>query len=396
MRKVLVGIVVLVLVSSLWHGVSFAQGEDEFQKFLREHQKEFLSYKKKIEEEFKEYVRINQEEFEKFKKEILKYWEEAKVTTKKEWVEYSKDYKKRKVVDFEKGIVEVSVIGEKDEDAIKELKKEVEDLLLEDKSKAFERDILAKRIEKRLKEKVSELKTSSVEKERILTPIFFKGTPSRKEVKKKVEELFKKAKKEVKPSKKVKGKKVYTVRFRLPKNALRKKAEQYKPLVVRFSSERKLPVELVFAIIHTESSFNPLARSPVPAYGLMQIVPQTAGKDASKLIFGRPKLLAPSYLYNGENNIKVGTAYFYLLYYRYFKGIKDPRTRLYCSIAAYNTGIGNVARALTGTTSLKKAVKKANSLSSEEVYEILMRNVPDETKNYLKRVLSRMRLYAGI
>ena len=139
-----------------------------------------------------------------------------------------------------------------------------------------------------------------------------------------------------------------------------------------------------------------MARSPVPAYGLMQIVPQTAGKDATRVLYGKPKLLAPSYLYNGEKNISVGATYFYLLYHHYFRNIKDPKSRLYCSIAAYNTGVGNVARALTGTTSLKKAIRQANSLSSDEVYRQLMRKVPDETKNYLRRVLKRMAMYQNV
>jgi membrane-bound lytic murein transglycosylase C len=225
-----------------------------------------------------------------------------------------------------------------------------------------------------------------------LTPIFFKKTPTQEEISRKVREIFKKARKEVKKAKN-KGEKIYTIKFKLPPKALLKKAEQYKDIVQIWADKRKLPMSLIFAIIHTESSFNPLARSPVPAYGLMQIVPQTAGKDATRVLYGKPKLLAPSYLYNSQNNIIIGTTFFYLLYHHYFKGIKDPKSRLYCSIAAYNTGVGNVAKALTGTYSLKKAIRKVNGMSSEEVYKVLLKNVPMETKNYLKYVLRRMKMY---
>src|SRR5690606_39614355 len=72
-------------------------------------------------------------------------------------------------------------------------------------------------------------------------------------------------------------------------------------------------------ILETESAFNPMAKSPIPAFGLMQIVPSSAGQDATAKLFGKPKLLAPSYLYNAENNIRVGAAYFNILYYRYFR-----------------------------------------------------------------------------
>ena len=83
----------------------------------------------------------------------------------------------------------------------------------------------------------------------------------------------------------------------------------------------------------------------MPAYGLMQIVPESAGKDATQQLFGQPKLLAPSYLYNSDNNIQVGTTYLNILYYRYLRKIENPTSRLYCTIAAYNTGAGNVAKA---------------------------------------------------
>ena len=129
----------------------------------------------------------------------------------------------------------------------------------------------------------------------------------------------------------------------------------------------------------------------------MQIVPQTAGRDVSEFLLGRPVLFAPSYLYNPENNIKIGTTYVYLLYYKYFKGVKNPESRLYCTIAAYNTGPGNVARALTGTTSLKRAYKVANAMDPDDVYRILLRNLPyRETRDYLRKVSARISVYKNL
>lgn len=111
-----------------------------------------------------------------------------------------------------------------------------------------------------------------------------------------------------------------------------------------------------------------------------------------------PGLLAPSYLYNPENNIKVGAAYFNILYYRYFRGIEDPLSRLYCSIAAYNTGPGNVSKALTGNSmALKPATRIANTMSPSEVHAHLMSNLPyEETVNYLRKVTSRLAKYEEV
>jgi membrane-bound lytic murein transglycosylase C len=62
-------------------------------------------------------------------------------------------------------------------------------------------------------------------------------------------------------------------------------------------------------------------------------------------------------------------------------------------IAAYNTGSGNVAKAF-GEKSVSSAVKKINSMSSEQVYQHLIKNLPyKETRNYLKKVNDRMKTY---
>ena len=140
-----------------------------------------------------------------------------------------------------------------------------------------------------------------------------------------------------------------------------------------------------------------MARSHIPAYGLMQIVPQSAGIDASEVVFGEKKLLSPSYLYNGNNNINIGTTYIYIVYYRYLKRVSNPESRLYCTIAAYNTGVGNVARAFTGTKSIRKAEAVINGMSPKEVYDTLLIKLPyDETKHYLKKVSERLAMYRGI
>ena len=196
---------------------------------------------------------------------------------------------------------------------------------------------------------------------------------------------------------KIKGENIFSVKIKLPPKRILIKAKKYKPLAEKHAKKYKLSKALILAIIHTESSFNPLARSPIPAYGLMQIVPQTAGKDATRIIYGRPVLLSPSYLYNDRKNILVGSTYLYLLYHKYLKYIKDPISRLYCTIAAYNTGAGNVARAFTGTTNLRKAIRIINRMSPGQVYITLLRRLPyDETKHYLKKVSKRIRIYQNL
>jgi membrane-bound lytic murein transglycosylase C len=140
-----------------------------------------------------------------------------------------------------------------------------------------------------------------------------------------------------------------------------------------------------------------MARSHVPAYGLMQIVPHSAGRDASELLFGREVLLSPSYLYGEGNNINVGTAYLYLLYNRYLAEIRDPVSRMYCSIAAYNTGPGNVARAFADTTKVSNAAGIINRMTPQQVYTHLVSRLPyQETRDYLQKVTTCMAMYQNM
>ena len=186
---------------------------------------------------------------------------------------------------------------------------------------------------------------------------------------------------------------------------LQKKSRQYYDDVKTHATKEGLDIPLVFAIMQTESSFNPRARSYIPAFGLMQIVPNSAGLDAYNYLYHEKKLVSGSYLYNSTNNIKMGSAYLHILYYSYLKSVKDPTSRLYCAIAAYNTGAGNVAWAFNKDKNLpskqkylvSKAADDINVLTPKEVYDRLLRDLKyDEPKNYLKNVSKRMVAYAEI
>ena len=55
------------------------------------------------------------------------------------------------------------------------------------------------------------------------------------------------------------------------------------------------------------------------------------------------------YLYVPSNNVELGCAYLAKIRHQYFKSITDDERAYICAIPAYNTGIGNVAKALTNT-----------------------------------------------
>ena len=97
---------------------------------------------------------------------------------------------------------------------------------------------------------------------------------------------------------------------------------------------------LVFAIIKTESNFNPRAVSPAGAKGLMQIMPEVWRENSGSSCTGKHSnrslcQAGENCIFASEANIRVGTKYFRSLLTKY-----DGRVDL--ALEAYNAGISNV------------------------------------------------------
>ncbi len=392
----------------------------EFEKFKQQELSSFDDYKTTLLAEFDEFKKISERETQAYQSKLNKIWDKADISSRKVWVEYSKNMKEKKSVDFEKQTISISKTTDNGKEDPKALRTSLKKLITKNKQEAFNDDSIAQAIEKKSKEKISLLKTAEVKPTPILIP-YISGQQdlSDEEIDDIVDRMIKQSKTKEKINKK--GKKVVTVEVPMdvidkklaekekakqttakkPKvmadlrvNKLPRQARMIQGDVAKFAKESKLETPLVFAIIETESAFNPMARSPIPAYGLMQIVPTSAGQDATQQLFGKAKILSPSYLYSSDRNIEVGATYLNILYYRYLKGIKNEESRLFCTIAAYNTGAGNVAKAFTGKRRLKSALVKINALSPQEVYDHLIVNLPyEETRKYLAKVIKRIPKY---
>ncbi|MEG2139327.1 MAG: transglycosylase SLT domain-containing protein [Bilophila sp.] len=167
--------------------------------------------------------------------------------------------------------------------------------------------------------------------------------------------------------------------------SLRRRAERYRPAVEKYAARYHLAPELVYALIYTESSFDPDLVSHRSAHGLMQVVPETAGGEVHKW-FGRSGVPDAEALLHPETNIKYGTAYLYLLQTRHLNDIDDPKSREYCAIAAYNIGAGGMLKTFGGTH--EAAFEVINALSPDEVRERLLKKLPSrETRGFLNKVL---------
>ena len=190
-----------------------------------------------------------------------------------------------------------------------------------------------------------------------------------------------------------KERKVATVQMTLVADNISKNAALYKDLVAEFSNRFQVEQPLIFAIMEQESSFNPQAKSWVPAYGLMQLVPKSGGRDAYRYVYKTDRICESSYLFNPRNNIELGTAYLRVLLNQFGK-VNDEGCRRLCVIAAYNTGAGNVSRCFIGSTKLANAFPSINQLDYTGLYNHFLTKLPyDETRNYVKKVVQRREKY---
>lgn len=323
------------------------------------------------------------------------------------WVQYEEDLGERSVVDFETGEVKVQLLIDEqlnatDDLVIAHMRQGVRNLILRDGTDPVEDVPVLTAIKKvgkshnlTLDAELSPVSSHPV----ILDQIRMADGSgvSESKVQYFAAEVVKK--KTIKAHR-IKGRdgkirKAVTAVFNLSPDHLEIRARKYFPIVKKQTLKYGLEPSLIMGIIHTESMFNPRARSHAPAYGLMQLVPSTGAADAYEQLYGKKGNISAKYLYDPGNNIKLGVVYFHLLQNRYMKKIQDPDSRLFCSIAAYNGGASNVGQTFIEKKSINKAARVINKMESEEVYDKLVANSFSlETRKYVRKVWTRSVLYS--
>lgn len=185
---------------------------------------------------------------------------------------------------------------------------------------------------------------------------------------------------------------IHRVSFRLEPNHTQLRKQKFKPYVEAAAKRYKVEPALIYAIIETESSFNPAAVSHAPAFGLMQVVPTTAGRDVFQRQGRKQPQPTPTQLFNPKENIEIGTAYIQILDEIYLKNIRVPLSREYAVIAAYNGGAGNLFK--TFSSGRDSAIKQINKLSSDAVYwKIKTKHPKAESRRYLVKVTTAKKQY---
>jgi len=135
----------------------------------------------------------------------------------------------------------------------------------------------------------------------------------------------------------------------------------------RATSDKGITQSYAMAIARQESAWNPKARSPVGAAGLMQVMPATAQHTVD--MFGLQGYSNPGQLLDPQMNITIGTSYLEYVYQMF------GRNRILSS-AAYNAGPSRV------NTWLGNSAGRVDSVAFIE-------SIPfSETRRYVKNVLA--------
>ncbi|MEN8107472.1 MAG: transglycosylase SLT domain-containing protein [Pseudomonadota bacterium] len=140
--------------------------------------------------------------------------------------------------------------------------------------------------------------------------------------------------------------------------------------VHRYARDNDLDPGVVFAVIRQESAFNPEARSPAGARGLMQLMPKTGRQTARR---NRIPYSSATSLYDSDRNIRIGSSYLRQVMQRF-----GDNTVL--AAAAYNAGPHRVLRWLPETGGMAASNWVANIPFSE-------------TRKYVQRILAYAAIY---
>lgn len=391
------GLILTFLTASAAFSADFMQADRDFETYKSSNDQQFESQK----DEFERYKAEINKAFRQYKQKTAQIWgtKDRGLPTRKTDVTYLGDLNHRRIIDFEKGDITIQI-------ALPDSRKKPDTKIRSDLTATIEtslqqgsdprsiidiakdpahagkgpnllKGLVASDNHQPLKQqdisKISELAANNAQKRTI------KGADGKKRI-------------------------VYTAHLKMVPDHIRRRAQPYLSLVNKHAAQHRIPTPLVLAIIENESMFNPNARSPVPAFGLMQLVPSSGAREGYRYVYKRDRVVSDTFLYNPDNNVLLGTAFMNRLYYRYLQGIKNPESRQWAMVAAYNTGAGNVFRSFAGQYSRSRfgnrskwketALREINRRSPEQVYTYLKHHLPyQETRTYMGKIRKSINKY---
>lgn len=376
------------LVAAFWaFDPAPVEAQAGFEEWLEERRSSYLEYSERVTRQYRDYYREQVESFEAYEDSIAARWGrgETKTSRPDAWVGYDEGFSARRTIDFREGLARASVLvaADRADDSARvrrRLRREVQGLATSRGESphlqgvvARDKPLLAGQVETANGEKVDSVNAAEFAGDVVDNQAVERQTVEGEDGQERV---------------------AASVEFTLVPDHVRERASQFRDLIQEQAARFDLRAPLVFAVTHTESWYNPRARSSAPAYGLMQLVPESGARTAYLQVYQEDRVLEPPYLYSPPNNVELGAAYLAFLYHEVFEEVEHSTSRLYCAVAAYNTGPANVARAFNDAGDVSRAIRAVNALSPDELYARLRKDLPyEETREYIRKVEERMPMY---
>lgn len=333
---------------------------------------DFSSHARDMENQWRLFADQTHQDWYAFHQTIETKWNDLVYSTQKEWVSYSRDANTRSRVDFEKGEIHIETLVRTDEAHVLE---QVQSRLLNQLKEIFQKQ--TRKNDFILKNQVKTGQTDVVTPEN-LDQVFERELQP--EIMKDPVPI---------PSKDGAKRQKYRISIQMVPDHLDIRARRYVADVKAVAERFSLDPGLIMAVIHTESFFNPLAVSPKGAIGLMQVVPKWAGKEAYEYLYQESFVIDPVYLFSPGINLELGTAYLHLLHTRYFSYVGDAQKIAYLAICSYNWGPTALNQQITARYDILK-------LSPAELFDVLVTRPPQETRNYLQKIIEREKKYSPV
>jgi len=394
----------------------FQQRKEAGETALLDVQQQYRAQRAAMEMQWKQREQAIADRWQQVKREAEKKWDRARQSNEKEWVDYSPSYEARSTVDFEQGVIAITVLvpigeaGSSQADpaavllAMKEIQSDTSATGAPRLAAASAADPASVMIARaampaawaKIVQQFEQVFSKEAKSGRpvLANQVVAKsGAPVAPQAAKSFveSEIIPTAVVEDTPMQAQDGitRAQVTAKVPLATDHLQKRAQLYQDDVATHAKRHGLDPRLLFAIIHTESYFNPLAQTPTPSYGLMLLVPRGPARDAYNYLYKNDVVLDDGYLQDPAHNVELGAAYLHLLRRQLVPNMEEGDKKNFLVACAYNWGMDK-----TRDQILKQA--RIQDLTSTQVFTLLNQKTPESTRAYLNRVKDRIALYESL
>jgi len=337
--------------------------------YLLEYYKAHELYNKDTNKQYKEFISTYEKSLSKYKEEVSKYWKSVLITSSHSYVVYSNNFKQRTIINYKKSTITIQVIAGDMKIAQQLISTRYINLFKLSNQKAFRNELVLRNTYKKLNiifdtplndELLIGNLLSIKYKEKILQEVVLEEYK---------ENIYK-------------NNKYYTSSYKLPSDFRNKLEKRYLKTIKGYEDLYHLPNNILYSMVKIKTSFNPYALTSNARFGLL-LVDNKIGTKAYFKLFKDKRLLDAAYLYEFENNIKIGATYFSILFNDKFKNIKNAKNRMYLSILAYEQGVQETLQLFDNN------IKNINKLTTPIIYRKLLQKLKNRNlRIYFSKIVN--------